>query len=115
MKQIPLFSNRNIHGAPTFQLRLSDKNGAEFTEQARTNLLIEHVQVSSNKAEGTLTALYEHYGTQHSSFSKLRARWQKTLTTKSAKRKGRPSLRDEVAEKELRDATRENRSKTMSF
>jgi hypothetical protein len=109
MKQIPLFSDRKTHRAPKFQLRVSDKKGAEFTVQARTNLLIEHAQVSSKKVEGTLSALYEHYGTQQSSFSKLRARWQQTCTTESAKRKGRPSLLDAVAEKELRDATRENR------
>jgi transposase len=107
-----LFSNRNTRKAATFQLRVSDKKGSELTETARSNLMIEHAHVKSKQITGTLTELYAHYGINKNTFCLLKKKWQARGHLGSKERPGRPSLWDEKAEQELRDATRANRKAT---
>jgi len=112
LNMISLFSNRKDRKAAKFHVRVSDKKGSEFTVTARNNLLIEHALVSSKKIDGTVSELYGHYGISQQGFSWLKKTWNERTHLESKKRKGRPTLKDDVAETELREATRANRRAT---
>ena len=103
------FSDRNKRKAATFQLRVSDMKGSELTETARYNLMIEHALVKSKQITGTLTELYTHYGIRKDTFSRLKTKWKERGHLGSKERQGRPSIWDEKADQELRQATRANR------
>ena len=109
---ITLFSQRKDPKAAKFQVRLSDKKGSEFTVTARSNLLVEHGLVSSKKVAGTLSELYLHYRITKDGLYKMKKKWTERSDLESKKRKGRPTLKDDVAETELRRAIRSNRRAT---
>ena len=86
---VALFEQKDEPDAPYFQLRLSDKKGAEYTAQARTAILQGRPEA---KAAGKLKAFNQHYGLTSSAYSKLRKKFASRASTTTAARPGRKKL-----------------------
>jgi hypothetical protein len=109
---ITLFRTVGNPDAPTFPLRLSAKKGAEFTEQARNNVVTEMERANGGNRNGNAELkrrILQHYGMNDRTYRKIFRKWLQTNSLRTAPRPGRKSIISPEKQAQLRAANRNAR------